>query len=73
MIRPTEEFTGQVIERKLAIDWLNGVKSSEDGRGRALTTTLAATIDYLKHRYGENEVGWAWGEVHRVLLKHPLS
>ncbi len=35
--------------------------------------TAAAAVAALRERHGQDPAGWAWGNVHRVHLRHPLS
>ena len=42
-------------------------------RDSLLLTSLATAVAELTRRYGADMAGWAWGQYHQAMLRHPMS
>lgn len=42
-------------------------------KDQVMRLALTDTMSYLKGRCGPNTDDWAWGKLHRLLMKHPLG
>ena len=66
------------IPTKRVIEWLTapGGDFGADpiaGRDSILLSSLDAAVAELTKQFGANMSGWAWGQYHQAMLRHPMS
>ncbi len=66
-------FPKGIASVRLAPDiLLNQVKASPE-RDALLAKTLAASLDEIRERLGDNRAAWQWGRLHKAYFRHPLG
>jgi penicillin amidase len=54
--------------------WFDDVTTTErETREQIVADTFKETVAFLKKRLGENPLGWRWGELHRIIMRHPFG
>ncbi len=48
-------------------------EEAEEGRRGILTRAFSQAVDYLSERLGDDLNDWQWGNLHQILLDHPMG
>jgi len=40
---------------------------------KIIEKSFSETIEFLTLKYGQNNAKWAWGNVHQLILEHPMG